>query len=171
MPRTDDLQCLVLRRSDRQQHRAADTGHGVGTFDTMRVALVGHPVLDVDVVRSLVDGSGHIRFMPCRPAVTGLPGYQNGIGVLDGLRRQRNGREVVELGVLAADLTRGERVADDAQHVDEHVAGLWPVTAHPVVLDGRHAATDTEIDAAVREVVDDAQVFDDLNGMVQRAAT
>ena len=30
-------------------------------------------------------GPGHIRFIPWRPAVTGLPGYQNGIGFCTGL--------------------------------------------------------------------------------------
>ncbi len=30
-------------------------------------------------------GPGHIRLAPCRPAVTGLPGYQNGIGLWYGL--------------------------------------------------------------------------------------
>ena len=30
-------------------------------------------------------GPGHIRLIPWRPAVTGLPGYQNGIGFCTGL--------------------------------------------------------------------------------------
>ena len=60
-------------------------GSASGPSTRMRVALVLVPRLDVDVVRRLVDRAGHIRFMPWRPAVTGLPGYQNGIGFWNGL--------------------------------------------------------------------------------------
>ena len=88
--------------------------------------------------------------------------------VLHRLGRHRDRREVVELRVLAADLAGGEGVADDAEDVDEAVLRLRPVAAEPVVLDRCDAATDTEVEAAVGEVVDHDHVFDDPHRVVQR---
>ena len=88
--------------------------------------------------------------------------------VLDGLGRQRDRREVVVLRALAADLTRREGVADDAEDVDEPLPRLGPAAAEPVVLDRCDTPTDAEVESPVRQVVDHAHVLDDLHRMVQR---
>ena len=84
--------------------------------------------------------------MPWRPAVTGLPGYQNGIGSWSGFVASGIVREVVVRAVRARDLARRERVADDAEDVLEASLRLRPVAAEPVVLDRRHAAADAEVE-------------------------
>ena len=168
MPRRHDRERLIFRRCDRQNHRAADAWRGVRTIDAVRVALVGVPGLDVDVVRGLVDRAGPHQVHAVAAGRDRAARVPERNRVLHRLGRHRDRREVVELRVLAADLAGGEGVADDSEDVDEAVLRLRPVAAEPVVLDRRHAATDTEVEAAVGEVVDHAHVFDDLHRVVQR---
>ena len=64
---------------------------------------------------SAVTEPAHMRLMPWRPAVTGLPGYQKGIGCLEGPRGEGHAREIVVRRSRTRDLTGGKRVADDAR--------------------------------------------------------
>ncbi len=146
----------------------ADARPAVGAVEPQRVAAVPLPVLDVGVVGGLRDGAGAHQAHAVatgRHRVARVPERDR---ILERLRRERDGREVVVDAAGARDLTGRERVADDAERVLEALPRLRPVAAEPGVLDRRDAAADAEVEAAARELVGDAHVLDDLHRMVQR---
>ena len=163
-----DVERLFLGRRDREQHRAADAWLGVRAVHPDRVALVLVPGLDVQVVGALIDRAGEHQVHAVaagRHRAAGIPERDR---ALDGLRGERNRREVVVRAVRARDLARCERVADDPERVLEALLRLRPGVAEPVVLDGRDPATDAEVEATAGELVDDAHVLDEPDRVVQR---
>ena len=98
----------------------------------------------------------------------GLPGYQNGIGswsgpVVSGIGgKSRNSLFSLETSPLR------RRLGDDPEVVDEALARSAEVAAVPRVLHRDRAAADAVVQAAVRQVVQDAEVLDDLHRMMHR---
>ena len=156
-------------RRDREQHRAADARARVRAVDPQRVALVLVPGLDVDVVRALVDRAGPHQVHAVaagRRRVARIPERDR---ILERLRRQRNGREVVVRAALARDLAGRERVADDPERVLEPLpATRVHVAPEPRVLDRRDAAADAESRRPPVSWSSDAHVLDDPHRVVER---
>ena len=88
--------------------------------------------------------------------------------LLIGLGLQRHRRKVVEAAVLGGDLTGAQRPLDDPQHVGEALARLVPVVSEPGVLDRHRASAHAELQAPLGELVQDAHVLDDADGIVHR---
>ena len=162
-----DVRGFVLRWRDRHDHRGADARPAVRPVDAERPTLVLVPRLDVGVVGLLVDRSGPHEAHAVATGDGWVARVPERDRVLERLRRERCGREVVVDAALARDLPGGQRVADDPKRVLEALAAIRPVAAEPGVLDRRDAAADPEVEAAAGQIVGDAHVFQDADGVVE----
>src|SRR6516165_8381020 len=163
-----DLTRLALGGCDGQQHAVSDPWLGIWTVEADQVILVAMPCLEVLLKSRLADFSGPHQAHAMASGGDGTAGIPERDPLLERLRRKRHRRKVIEPAAVAGNLAGSERVLDDPEHIGEPVSRLPPILTEPVVLNRDRAPADSELEAAVRELIERAHVLDEANRVVHR---